>query len=170
MEKQTKSRITREEVAKELRACNATSRRSGLILCGAGSLLCIPLTVGLVYGIWSWEQSVWLKILWTVLIGGMTSAPVWVGVISLREDFAERKWLQNGEFVIVTRTLSYKSEKYINRHIEEYLHFADFREISVEHTLFQLASNGDEFYLVHYKNQKKIQWLYPAKMYEYKEE
>ena len=75
--------------------------------------------------------------------------------------------LARGDFDIVTRDVSYKSEEMVQRRLENYLHFCEFNKISVGHTTFQLASAGDTFYIVHYKAKKDIKLLYSAKMYEY---
>lgn len=166
MEKQTKNIITREWVEKELRFYNTADIRSTLVLCGALSLLFVLLTVGLVWGFFALFKNIWLKILLSVLMGGLTSAPVWINLLSLIVSLKERKLLNCGEFDIVTRDVSYKSEKMVYRHIQEYLHFSDFKEFSVGHTTFQLASAGDTFYIVHYNAKKDIKLLYSAKMYE----
>ena len=48
--------------------------------------------------------------------------------------------------------------------------FSDFKDFAVGHTIYQLSSSGDEFYIVHYPPKNSIKLLYPLKMYEYKEE
>ncbi len=168
MEKQTKNIITREWVEKELRFYNTADIRSTLVLCGVLSLLFLPLTIGIVYAICALIENILLKIVLSVIIGAITSAPIWINLLRLRGSLTERKLLENGDFDIVIRNVQYKSEKIVHRHIEEYLHFDDFEEFSVEHTTFQLASQGDAFYIIHYKTKRLIKLLYSAKMYEYK--
>lgn len=160
--------ISREWVEKELRFYNTADIRSTLVLCGALSVPFLPLAVGAVYGVFSSIENILLKIVFSVIMGGITSAPIWINLLALRIAFAERKLLKRGEFDIVTREVSYKSEKVVHRHVEEFLHFNDFKDISVGHTDFQLASVGDTFYIVHYKTNNRIKLFYPARMYEYK--
>ena len=57
----------------------------------------------------------------------------------------------------------------VSKHIVEFLHFEGFKKIVVDHTIFQLTSRGDEFYIIRYQNKKAIKLLYPVKMYEYRE-
>ena len=168
MEKQTKNLITREWVEKELRFGNTADIRSALVLCGAFSFFFLPLTVGVVYGICVSLEPVLLKIIFSVLVGAVTSAPIWLMLFGLWKALAERNLLQRGDFEVVTREVSYKSEKAVHRHMEEYLHFSGFQERSVGHTDYQLASQGDEFYIVHYCGKGEIKLFYPTKTYELK--
>ena len=108
-----------------------------------------------------------MKTALSIFIGGITSSPIWLFFLLTREALCERKMLARGDFDIVTRDVSYKSEEMVHRHLEKYLHFCEFNKISVGHTTFQLASAGDTFYIVHYKAKKDIKLLYSAKMYEY---
>ena len=101
------------------------------------------------------------------MIGGLISAPVWINLLSLRHILAERKMLLRGEFDITIQTVSYKSEKIVHRHIEKFLHFTGYQNISVANTTFDLASQGDKFYIVHYQTQNIIKLLYPQKTHEY---
>lgn len=168
MNKQTKNIISREWVAKELLFYNTADIRYALVLCGVFSLFFLPLTVLLIYSICSSYENVALEIFFSVILGTISSAPIWINILSLRKSFAERKMLKRGEFDVVTREVTDKSEKLIHRHLEEFLCFNDFKETTVDHTVFQLASVGDEFYIVHYKTKNTIKLLYPAKIYEYK--
>ena len=169
MKRQTKNIITREWVEKELRFYNTADIRSSLVLCGALSPLFLALTFMLVYGAFAVFDAIWLKIVVAVLTGVIISSPVWIHLIYLYHRLAERKKLLRGEFDITIRPVSQKREKIIYRHLEEFLYFEDFEEISVQHTTFQLASPGDDFYIVHYKGGKLIKLFYPLKTHEYKE-
>ena len=168
MEKQTKNILTREGIEKELRFDNTASIRALLVLCAVFSPFLLLLTFWVVGPGAPQMKSLVLKIVWCVFMGAFTSSPIWILLLGLRRFLVERKWLGRGEFDVVTREMSYKSEKQVHRHIEERLHFPDFDAISVGHTLYQLASQEDVFYIVHYKTKKEIKLLYPAKMYEYK--
>jgi hypothetical protein len=167
MEKQTKNIITRKWVEKELRFYNTANIRSALVFCGTFSLLSVPLTILIVYAACTVFENIVLKIALSIFMGAFTSAPTWIYLLLTFYLLSERKLLNRGEFDIVTRELLYKNEKMVHRHLEEFLHFQDFKEISVGHTSFQLALQGDTYYIVHYKTKKSIKLLYSAKMYEY---
>ena len=108
MQKQTKNVITREFIEKELRFYNTADIRSTLVLCGALSLIFVPLTIGAVYGFFALLENVCLKILLSVLVGGLTSAPIWINLLSLKMSLREQKLLQNGDFDIVVCEVQYK--------------------------------------------------------------
>lgn len=167
MEKQTKNIITRELIEKELRFYNTADIKSALVMLGPVSLFFLPITVGFMYGILSSIkiENILFKVVLALLVGSITSSPIWLYLVSLRTALAERRLLLRGEFDVVVREVLYKSEKIVHRHTEEFLHFNDFKEISVDHTTFQLASQGDIFYIVHYKSKNYIKLLYSDKMY-----
>ena len=167
MEKQTKNIITRDFVEKELRFYNTADIRYALVVCGALSLLFVPLIIVCVCGFFSLFETLWLKIILSVLFGGFISAPVWGTLLSLIGSLKERKLLKNGHFNIVVCEVQYKDEKPVQRHTEKFLHFYGFKEISVENVNYDLVSQRDEFYIVHYKGDTNIKLLYSLKMYEY---
>lgn len=169
MEKQTKNVITREFIETELRFYNTASIRLTLILCGALSLIFVPLTIGVVYGFFSLLKNIWLKIVLSVLVGGLTSAPIWINLLSLKTSLAERKLLQNGDYNIAVCEVQYKDEKTVQRHTEKFLHFVGFKEVSVGNVHYDLTSQGDEFYIVHYKGFTEIKLIYSLKMYVLKD-
>ena len=169
MEKQTKNEITREFIEKELRFYNTADIRSTLVLCGGLSLLFAPLTIGAVYGFFALLENVCLKILLSVFVGGLTSAPIWINLLSLRTSLTERKLLRNGDFEIAVCEVQYKDEKLVQRHTEKFLHFVGFKEISVGNVNYDLVSQGDKFYIVHYKGCTEIKFIYSLKMYVLKE-
>lgn len=164
-----KNIITREWIEKELRFNNMADIRSTLVLCGALSLLFVPLTIGVVCGFFAMLENVWLKIILSVIIGGLTSAPIWLNLSTLRTGLKERKLLKNGDFDVVVCEVKYKDEKTVRRHTEKFLYFVGFKEISVGNVNYDLVSQGDEFYIVHYKGLTAIKLLYSLKMYEYRE-
>lgn len=169
MEKQTKNVITREFIEKELRFYNTEDIRSTLLLCGALSLLFVPLTIGIVYGFFVLFKTVWLKILFSILVGALTNAPVWINLLSLKTSLTERNLLQNGDFDITVCEVQHKDEKPVQRHTEKFLHFVGFKEISVGNVNYDLTSQGDEFYIIHYKGLTDIKLIYSLKMYVLKE-
>ena len=165
MEKQTKNAITRDFIENELCFYNKADIRSTLTLCGAMSLCFVPLTAGIVYGFFALLEITWLKILLSVLVGGLTSAPIWINLLSLKKSLSERRLLRNGDFDIAVRQVQYKEEKPVQRYTEKFLHFAGFKEISVSSVNYDFSSQGDEFYIVHYKGSKEIKLIYSLKMY-----
>ena len=166
MEKQTKNIITREWVEKELRFYNTADIRSRLVLCSVFTVILLPITIALIWGVVESFDHVLVEIFLSIFMGCITSSPILHFSLLIREALCEKKMLDRGEFDIVTRDVSYKSEEMVHRHIEEFLYFCEFDKISVGHTTFQLASVGDEFYIVHYKGKKDIKLFYSAKMYE----
>ena len=167
MKKQTQNIITREWIEKELRFYNTADIKSSLVLCSVSTVIFLPITIALIHGIAESFDNVLVKIVLLILIGCITSSPIWRSFLLTRNALCERKMLARGDFDIVTRDVSYKSEEMVHRHMEEYLHFCEFNKISVGHTIFQLASAGDTVYIVHYKAKKDIKLLYSAKMYEF---
>ena len=167
MEKQTKNMITREIVEKELSFYNTADIRSALVLCSTLSLLFIPLTAGIIYGLFALLKNIWLMLPLAILIGGLMSAPVWINLLSLIRSLKERNLLQNGDFDIEICEVQYKYEKLVHRHTEKFLHFSGFEDISLGNANFDLTSQGDKFYIVHYKDRTTIKLIYSLKMYEY---
>ena len=166
MEKQTKNIITREWIEKELCFYNAADIKSRLVLCSICMVIFLPITIALIYGIAESFDNAVVKIVLSIFMGCITSSPIWLFFLLTRDALHERKMLAHGGFDVVIRDISYKSEEIVHRHVEEYLHFCEFNKFSVGHTTFQLASKGDTFYIVHYKDKKDIKLLYSTKMYE----
>lgn len=167
MKKQTKNIITHDWIEKELQFYNTADIRSTLVISGSLSLICIPLTALCVWGILSVLNNLLLKIILAITVGAILSAPVWVNLLPLKRFLSERKLLKNGDFDIKTLKVLYKTEKIVQRHTERFLHFEDLKPIMVDYTTYQLADEGDEFYIVYYRTKNNIQLLYSAKMYEY---
>lgn len=169
MQKQTKNELTRELLEKELRFYNTADIRSTLLWGGILALFFVPITIGFVRWIPSQVNSAFLAAVLCIAGGVLASYPVWVYVLSLARSLRERKMLSGGDFDVTVRALSYKSEKMVNQHLREYLHFEGFKAISVPHVMFQMASVDDEYYIVYYRTKNIIKLLYPTKIYEYKE-
>ena len=170
MEEQTKNIIMREYIEKELRFHYKADIRSTLVLCGGLSLFFVPLAAGVVYGIFALLKTAWIEILLSVLIAALTSAPIWINLLPLRISIKERKLLRNGDFDIAVCKVQYKDEKTVRQHTEKFLHFVGYKEISVGNAIYDLTSQGDEFYIVHYKGYTDIKLLYSLKTYVLKEE
>ena len=166
MENQTKNIITREMIERELWFYNKATVKTLLVTCVPASLFMIPLSIILASVTLSDIYNIVAKIFFALFFCALGTFPIWLNLIVLRETLSQRKKLLRGEFDIVTRELLYKDEELVNRNIREYLHFSGFNGITVGHTTYQLASEGDTFYIVHYKASKNIQLLYPAKSYK----
>ena len=169
MEKQTKNQINRAFVEKELRFYNTADIRYTLVLTATWSLIFLPITC-----LWIWYalthiDNTFLKIAMFPVGIAVFSCPIWLNVLALIRCFAERKKLAKGEFEVTVRKVTYKEEKMVHRHVEEFLSFEGFSDISVPRTTYELSTFGDEFYLVHYKEKKTIKLFFPRKMYEYHE-
>ena len=170
MEKQTKNQINRAFVEKELRFYNTADIRCSLVLCAAWSLIFLPITWLCVWYTLTQIDNPLLKIAMFSVGTVIFSSPIWLNILMLVKCLLERKKLKNGEFDVVVRRVISKDEKIVHRHMEEFLTFDGFAELSVGHTTYELATYGDVFYLVHYCGKNKIKLLYPEKMYEYNEQ
>ena len=169
MSKQTKNIITREFIEKELRFYNTADIKSTLVLSIAFSLLFLPLTAVVLYVFSSLFKNILLKIVVSLVVGGTISAPIWLNLFSLITSLKERKLLRNGDYDITVREVQYKGETRVCRHIAKFLHFIGFKDVLVGTVDFELSSQGDEFYIVHYKDHTTVKLLYSVKLYEFKE-
>ena len=173
MEKQTKNVITRESIEKDLWFYNTADIRSTLVVSGAAALVCVPLIAMMVYISCEIFSSVWLEVVFSVLLGGLMGTPMWINLFSLIKSLKERKLLKNREFDIVVCKLEYKYETYVrqfsHRGVENRFNFDGFKDKAVGRVNFNTASPGDEFYVVYYKGHSNIESIYPMKTYELKE-
>jgi len=168
MENQKKTLLTRDIVARDMRKLNEERIHGDVSFLLLG-LLASPIFVGLVYLICSMQELVWLKVIFLVMIVAPLVFPLLNEIFSLFKDFRDRKRIARGEFDIVKRGLAYKSEEYRTRygsrggHLEHYMHFKGFKKYA---SRADYASAGDVYYIVHYKNNDKIELLYAADKYE----
>ena len=169
-ETRTKNIITRESVEKELYRLNRADIRATALLCAGASLFSLPLTAFMVYGLLSSTEAYFSAILLAVLAGVTMSAPSWITLILFFCKLSERELLLDGKFEIVTSPVVDKGERMAHRHTQKYLTFSGFRNKPVSNTVFEMSSWGDEFYLVYYQTKKTIIFLYPKKLYEYKQD
>lgn len=173
MEKQTKNIITREWVEKELRFFNRANTKTAILWGVAFSLLCIPVTIGIVSSVLKEFNNIIIELILCVLMGGVFISPVAAMVFTLIKELMEKKRIDRGEFEISVRELLYKEEKYERRgrshQTKKVLHFSDFDDVTSGGSIYQLASSDDIFYLVHYRGKHEVKLFYPEKMYEYKE-
>ena len=168
MARQTKNIITRELIKKELRFLATAQIRSFLFLSVGLSPFCILFALFFLFASRTIEN-----LLFTLFTCIILSSPIWVSLWLAISALLERKAIDRGEFDVVTKPLYCKSEDLIYRHrhmhLEENLNFGGFEKISVNHTEFELASPGDDYYIVHYRNKNTIKLLYSSKRYEYRE-
>ena len=122
----------------------------------------------MIFWITSSTQIIFLKILYFFLIALLGYTPVGIFLWGLITSLIERGRLSKGEFEVSVAKVSFKGEKLVGRHLEEFLHLKDFGNVRVDHTTFQLADRGDEYYVIHYK--KTVKLYYSLEMYEYREE
>lgn len=161
MNKQTKSIITRESIQNDLRFQNTAEIRGAVYSGFMLVFVYLPLIIFLIVI----SEMISVQLFLTVLL---VLSPIILYAVYLYTVLSQRKKIADGEFMVVTAELSYKSETIINRRHVELLHFAGFRKCSVNHTIFQLADAGDEYYLVHFPDKTDIALLYPTEQYEYK--
>lgn len=169
MAKQTKNIITRDDIEAELLLVSKADTKAALLCGGAFALFFIPVTILIVCGVYSEIGNTAFKWIVCAVVGTVFTAPVWGSLLAARISLVERKKLMNGEIEVTLCTLQYKGERPVQRHIEEYFSFGGFGDVSVSHTVFYMATVGDEYYVVHYVGSSKIERIYPFKSYEYKE-
>ncbi len=168
MAKPTKNILTRDYIANDLRKRNARDCK-GLL-----PPLYVMSVVLYLFTLFCFLFA-YLPVLETLLIPLAFAAPFLTVAIIFSVIFSkERKRILRGEFEIVTRPLQYKEERAVHGYKRydylEVLVFRDFKAFPVEeHTSYELASYGDVYYIVHYKNSKHIRLAYSTKMYEYKD-
>lgn len=172
MEKTTKNEITREQIQNELLFYNKADIKTTLVL----AFFLIPLGVGLSAGFVALVTSIFAHTFFTILLCAffclLFGIPAFMTLLGCITLFRERKMISRGAFAVVTRSLSYKSEKYERYgrpQFKELLHFPEFDEKAVAHVTYETASSGDEYYLVHCLGKTEIKLLYATKIYEYKE-
>ncbi|MBE6621106.1 MAG: hypothetical protein E7625_07080 [Ruminococcaceae bacterium] len=86
----------------------------------------------------------------------------------------DRKKAQSGAFYVVTDKVTGKEEKEKRVkgqvHIEKVIRFAQYGEAKVSADRYLMANEGDEYYMVLYRQNPRVpQAYYPASMYEYRE-
>lgn len=162
MKKETKNILTREWVANELLAVNKehlftmyTFGSFCFIFFSLLTALAISTTLSLPY-----------KIAGGIVFG---SIPLLL-ILDLIHLLVQRMLITHGDFEITTEALLYKSKNpWARRHeYDDVLHFRNFRKFGVHITSYTLATPGDTYYVVHYKNSNRILKIYPTKAYELK--
>lgn len=185
MAKQTKNIITRDEIKNTLLTENGKKLRFHLIIGILLFLFFLPLNIWLLIMTWSLNNSIFIRLLLALLDIVVLDALFIVDMIVLVNVIIKRKKIERDEFDISIRSLIYKDDTVyrpfkiqrllkfsitnsITSKISKNLHFSDFDAEEVSGTTYDLASNGDDFYIVHFKGEKEVELIYPAKMYDFK--
>ena len=175
MKEPTKNIITREAIEKKLRSDNTASLKVSALAFFAAALVGILWVVFFIPSFFEAPNFGFGVLFFLFAIVG--TVPAWVMLARLLKDLIERKHLGNGDVEIVTRPLLYKSQKevriYCNKRTRwqtrSLFHFEGFDEFWANPEMYQNFTWGDEFYIVYYKGSKKVEKVFPLKMYEYKE-
>lgn len=181
MAKETKNVITKEEIKSELLALNRGDLIFHSVLGIVLLLLFLPFNIAIISATWSDSYSVWIKLLSTLLTIIALDALFILDMVVFINVLVEKKKIKKDEFDITVRSLIYKDDTVyrrfklrrvlkgkISRVPSKNLHFAGFDAEFVDGTTYNLASNGDDFYIVHFKDKNDVELLYPAKIYELK--
>ena len=171
MEKQTKNILTREWVEEELRFYNRAGIRSNLRLLLILTPIFLPIAVLLINQYVKWFDFPGPFALVAVFITLWITFPIWIPICLLAGHLYEKRLLDRGDFEITESWLSEKAERRVirefDRRIQLQLSFPGFKWADVSHVIYELATPGDKYYVIHYKNKRKVKFCYPADMYEY---
>ena len=167
MEKQTKNIISRREIAAELIRENNEHLLLGSVIGIVALLIFIPLLIG------GLSRNVYLfnNVFLDRMIIIVVFVPITVTVIAPFVYLCIARFrLSRGEFMITEETLLYKDHNPGRSRWEpdNVLYFNNFKRYGVEKNPYLRATSGDKYYLVHFKNSKRILRAYPAKAYEIK--
>ena len=174
-QKQTKNIITSKSIEENLRSDNRASLKVSALSFFAAAL------VGILWGVFFipsfFEAPNFGFGVLFFLFAIVGTVPAFVMLAGFLKDFKEYQHLKNGDIEIVTRPLLYKSQKevriYCNKRTRwqtrSLFHFEGFDEFWASPEMYQNFTWGDEFYIVYYKGSKKVEKVFPLKMYEYKE-
>ena len=174
-QKQTKNIITRKSIVEKLRADNRASLKVSALSFFAAALVGILWVVFFIPSFFEAPNFGFGVLFFFFAIVG--TVPAFVMLAGFLKDFKEYQHLKKGDIEIVTRPLLYKSQKevriYCNKRTRwqtrSLFHFEGFDEFWASPEMYQNFTWGDEFYIVYYKGSKKVEKVFPLKMYEYKE-
>ena len=173
MEKTTKNVLTKESIAKSLSRSFKDEIYMQLFLTILLSVIFIPLSIGCFYALfWEVDNVIFAvaKAVVCLIFIVCCSLPIILNVIPLVSALIKKRKLKRGEFDVIVRELSYKREVYVRKSLEQRFVFAQYGEVAVGSTAYQLSSSEDEFYLVVFPGKKNIEALYPLKTFEFVEE
>ena len=171
MSKQTKEILTRDLIEKKLRSYNKADIRASATRLACIAPFCI-LFLAIFLGLTLSLADGWVTaLLFGILFGLLYLAPVLAFAYVLFAALAEKKLLDQGAFDISLYTVAYKSEITKRRHTVKTLHFVGSdMAVAVDNTTYQMAAEGDTFYLVSYRFKKpRVKLTYASKTCEYVE-
>jgi hypothetical protein len=167
LEKQTKNIISRKQIANDLIRELSDAFLIGAITVVLSLLIFIPLIVTGLSGDSSLFNNAFLDITITIVVlvpipGIVIACFIYLCIARLR--------LIRGNFLITEETLLYKDHNPGRTRWEpdNVLYFNNFKRYGVEKNPYLLATSGDKYYLVHFKNSRRILRAYPTKAYELK--
>ena len=174
-QKQTKNIITRKLIEEKLRADNRASLKVSALSFFAAALVGILWVVFFIPSFFEAPNFGFGVLFFLFAIVG--TVPAFVMLAGFLKDFKEYQHLKNGDVEIVTRPLLYKSQKEVRIYCNKrtrwqtrgLFHFEGFDEFWASPEMYQNFTWGDEFYIVYYKGSKKVEKVFPLKMYGYKE-
>ena len=169
MAKQTKNLITRESCQKELTRNAKEDLRSDLVFLAVALLLTIP------FIIISVNVAKHILVL-GILMALIFTAPPVIPICMIVHDIKELRLIASGGFSIVKDTVYSKTKgetprkRSEGRYSVDVIYFETHGRRVASGLNFDMASVGDEFYLVVMHNkQKNIAMLFHSLMYDYKE-
>lgn len=169
MADQTKNIITRAWVENELRFYHKAGVRSTVVLFAIVLPLTILLCACIGAALSEFEFHIIGKLIITLPLIATAAFAIWKMASSVYALITQGKQLANGEFEVAVREVQYKEERRGYRHSITVLEFADFSEVEVDPTTYELADRGDAYYLVHYTGKREVKLYYALEMYEYRE-
>lgn len=172
-DKHTKNTITRESIKKELEFRSGVDVRSACVMLVVISVIFMPLSVLPMYLILSMESTSFFPVTLCVLTFLLFLLPIGYWVYSLANNLVKRRLIQNDTFSIDMDTVAYTSEepgyRFGYRYTVKVLYFQKYGKVVAGDVAYQMASNGDLFYLVILQTKKPTVVLhYPKMMYDLK--
>ena len=172
MPSQTKNIITKRDIAQELLQKNKKSLQQAIIF----SVVWIALVAVVFWLIYSFGMKSSGTVGYVIYFVSLAVClfPPCLASVAIPAAISEQKSLLRGEFFVVTDTVVGKEIKSVVKHAQVYeektLRFSLYGDVRVDTTCYQLASEGDVFYLVLKRLDSQLpQKYYPANMYEYRE-
>ena len=167
---ETKNIITRETIEKELKFLNKADIRSYLVLIAVMTVIFLPLSILPIYIFFSVGKKTILLGICCFLSFSVFLLPIFFNLISLVKAIKEAHLLKKGDWFVDVDEVRYKTEELEHKHTIDVLYFYRYERVVSGGAEFQLASQGDAFYLVTYKMKKPSVVLhYSQKLYEYQE-
>lgn len=158
MKTPTKNIISRDDIIKELLKRNKRDITDILIVIGISMIIDVILILALI--------STDFPPFYSVFSFLFISAPF----VLLGDCLWKRRRILRGDFEITTKAVMRKNDVYREYNYDKTLYFKGFWRYPLHDSGYEIASIGDPYYIIHFKNSKFIQMVYPLKAYEIKEE